>query len=184
MQSLTLRLNSLEDTRAVAVWLASHMALGDALALVGGLGAGKTTLMQAVGKALGVVDRVTSPSYVLVHEYAAKTEALGPFTLTHADVYRLGCAQAESLAPELLPALEAAEGVVAVEWADEASFLQPFLTLRLAFTVGVETPETEDPPRYLTLTPLNDRWTQVLALAPYEAGFPDVNYELPETARA
>ena len=59
---LTLTLNSLEDTRAVAAWLAGHVVLGDALALVGGLGAGKTTLMQSLGKALGVVDRVTSPS--------------------------------------------------------------------------------------------------------------------------
>ena len=180
---LTLQLNSLEDTRAVATWLASHVVLGDALALVGGLGAGKTTLMQAVGKALGVVDRVTSSSYVLVHEYAAKTEALGPFTLTHADVYRLGCAQADSLAPELLPALEAGDGVVAVEWADEAEFLKPFLTLRLAFSVGPIDSEVEEPPRFLTLMPHNQRWAQVLALAPYEADFPDVAYELVESTR-
>jgi tRNA threonylcarbamoyl adenosine modification protein YjeE len=182
--TLTIQLNSLNDTRAVAAWLARHIVLGDALALVGGLGAGKTTFMQAVGKALGVVDRVTSPSYVLVHEYAAKIEALGPFVLTHADVYRMGCAQADSLAPELLPALESADGVVAVEWADEAAFLGEFLTLRLAFSMVPIDSEVEEPPRFLTLTPHNERWAQVLALAPYEANFPDVNYELPETARA
>ena len=178
--TLTLQLNPLENTRAVAAWLATHLVLGDALALVGGLGAGKTTFMQAVGKALGVEERVTSPSYVLVHEYSAKTESLGSFVLTHADVYRLGCAQADSLAPELLPALESADGVVAVEWADEAEFLQPFLTLRLAFSVGTETSENSEPPRFLTLMPLNDRWSQILALAPYEADFPDVVYELSE----
>ncbi|MDH4380015.1 MAG: tRNA (adenosine(37)-N6)-threonylcarbamoyltransferase complex ATPase subunit type 1 TsaE [Vampirovibrionales bacterium] len=181
--TLILKLNSLDDTRAVAAWLASHMVLGDALALVGGLGAGKTTFMQAVGKALGVVDRVTSPSYVLVHEYAAKTEALGLFTLTHADVYRLGCQQADSLAPELLPALESADGVVAVEWADEAAFLSEFLTLRLAFSVKDVTHEAEEPKRFLALTPLNERWGQILLLAPYAVNFPDVAYELSETAR-
>ena len=51
----------------------------------GDMGAGKTTLIQAICKVKGVIDHVTSPTYTLVHEYLdAKNE-----TYYHFDFYRL-----------------------------------------------------------------------------------------------
>ena len=52
--------------------------------LAGDLGAGKTTLVQAICRGYGVSGEVTSPTYALVHEYAS---ARGP--VYHLDLYRL-----------------------------------------------------------------------------------------------
>ncbi|MBM3900065.1 MAG: tRNA (adenosine(37)-N6)-threonylcarbamoyltransferase complex ATPase subunit type 1 TsaE, partial [Gemmatimonadetes bacterium] len=57
---------------------------GTILALEGDLGAGKTTLAQAIARGWGVSTEVTSPTYAIVHEY---TSPRGP--LHHLDLYRL-----------------------------------------------------------------------------------------------
>src|SRR5688500_14350644 len=49
----------------------------------GDLGAGKTTLAQAICRGLGVLDEVTSPTYALVHQYAGRAPVY------HLDLYRL-----------------------------------------------------------------------------------------------
>ena len=54
------------------------------LLLRGGLGAGKTTLVQALSRHLGVEDHVTSPTFSLINEYLAPSE-----TVYHIDLYRL-----------------------------------------------------------------------------------------------
>src|SRR5688500_10651862 len=54
------------------------------VALRGDLGAGKTTLAQAMCRGLGVRDDVTSPTYAIVHEYRG---AHG--VVYHLDLYRL-----------------------------------------------------------------------------------------------
>jgi tRNA threonylcarbamoyladenosine biosynthesis protein TsaE len=52
--------------------------------LTGDLGAGKTTLAQAICRGYGVVDAVTSPTFALVHEYRG-----GATPVYHLDLYRL-----------------------------------------------------------------------------------------------
>jgi tRNA threonylcarbamoyladenosine biosynthesis protein TsaE len=54
------------------------------LALEGDLGAGKTTLVQAIARGLGVTDLASSPTYALVHRYRGRR---GP--VFHLDCYRL-----------------------------------------------------------------------------------------------
>ncbi len=54
------------------------------VALGGDLGAGKTTLVQAICRGYGVAEPVTSPTYALVHEYEAPRGVVW-----HADLYRL-----------------------------------------------------------------------------------------------
>lgn len=54
------------------------------LAISGDLGAGKTTLVQAICRGYGVREPVTSPTYALVHEYAAPRSPV-----YHLDLYRL-----------------------------------------------------------------------------------------------
>lgn len=55
------------------------------ITVAGDLGAGKTTLVQAICRGYGVGDEVTSPTYALVHEYAAVKSPV-----YHLDLYRLG----------------------------------------------------------------------------------------------
>ena len=54
------------------------------VALSGDLGAGKTTLVQAICRGYGVDEDVTSPTYALVHEYASPRSPV-----FHLDLYRL-----------------------------------------------------------------------------------------------
>ena len=80
---LALRSSSAEDTRAIAAAVAQSLFPGDVVALSGDLGAGKTCFVQGAAAALGVAERVTSPSFVLVREYQ------GTVPILHLDVYRL-----------------------------------------------------------------------------------------------
>jgi tRNA threonylcarbamoyladenosine biosynthesis protein TsaE len=54
------------------------------ISLSGDLGAGKTTLAQAICEGYGVTEPVTSPTYALVHRYDAPKSAVN-----HVDLYRL-----------------------------------------------------------------------------------------------
>ncbi|MDQ3460211.1 MAG: tRNA (adenosine(37)-N6)-threonylcarbamoyltransferase complex ATPase subunit type 1 TsaE [Deinococcota bacterium] len=82
-------LSSLAATRALAARLATLLPAGSLLLLAGELGAGKTTLTQALAEALGSPARVSSPTYTLIHEYPTP-EGL----LVHIDAYRLPSAEA------------------------------------------------------------------------------------------
>jgi tRNA threonylcarbamoyladenosine biosynthesis protein TsaE len=72
-------------TRAFARELAERLPPGALLLLDGPLGAGKTTLIAALVAALGGPERVSSPTYTLIHEYPTPQ---GP--IVHVDAYRLG----------------------------------------------------------------------------------------------
>jgi tRNA threonylcarbamoyladenosine biosynthesis protein TsaE len=101
------------------------------IALRGDLGAGKTTLVQAMLSAIGVRDDVTSPSYALVHEYHSPQGVVH-----HLDWYRLrDASQLEQLGwDDVLRQ----EGLVFVEWPERAESALPAYTqeLRLEHVSG------------------------------------------------
>jgi tRNA threonylcarbamoyladenosine biosynthesis protein TsaE len=70
-------------TLAIAAEFAATLKPGDAVALRGPLGAGKTLFAGGVARALGYSGPVSSPSYALVHEYEGK------IPVYHMDLYRL-----------------------------------------------------------------------------------------------
>jgi tRNA threonylcarbamoyladenosine biosynthesis protein TsaE len=70
-------------TEAVGEALGALLDVGDVVVLTGDLGAGKTTFAKGVARALGVTQRVTSPTFTIVQEYDGRV----PFA--HVDVYRL-----------------------------------------------------------------------------------------------
>ncbi|MDB4884749.1 MAG: putative protein family ATPase [Gemmatimonadetes bacterium] len=79
----------------------------------GELGAGKTTLVQAICRGYGVVEEVTSPTFALVHEYQAPRAPV-----YHLDLYRLD-------RPDQLDAIGwdeivSSRSVVLVEWPERA----------------------------------------------------------------
>lgn len=117
---------SADDTREVAAALAGLARRGDVLLLIGDLGTGKTTFAQGFGRALGIDEPITSPTFVLLRHYAGRIDLL------HADVYRLDrAAEVVDLGiPELLD-----EGCVAlIEWGDMAvpALAPEFLEVRIS----------------------------------------------------
>lgn len=105
---------ALPDKRAtsrLAGELAPLLLPGDLLLLAGPLGAGKTFFVRALSRALGLParERVTSPTFTLVHEYATEP------ALVHADLYRLGDGERAVFELGLLEKRD--EGaILAVEW--------------------------------------------------------------------
>ncbi len=77
--------NSLDEMRQIANQLARHVAPGQVLYFEGGLGSGKTTLIQGICQALGVDDPVLSPTFSILKPY---TSASG-LELVHLDLYRI-----------------------------------------------------------------------------------------------
>jgi tRNA threonylcarbamoyladenosine biosynthesis protein TsaE len=101
---------------------------GGVIALIGGLGAGKTHWTKGLVAALGCAVEVTSPTFSLVHEYRG-----GHLTVFHFDFYRLQSA-AELLALGWDEYLDAG-GLIIAEWADKFPELLPPETLWLRFAV-------------------------------------------------
>jgi tRNA threonylcarbamoyladenosine biosynthesis protein TsaE len=109
------------ETKEVAARLARICAPGDAVLLIGDLGAGKTAFAQGFAAALGVEGPVTSPTFALVRQYrchgGAGTGAVE--TLIHADVYRTG--SAGEVVELALAELVEESAIALIEWGDLAA---------------------------------------------------------------
>ena len=108
-----------EATRALARRLAESLESPVVIALYGDLGAGKTLFTQALARALGVTEPVTSPTFTLINEYDLPDGG----RLFHVDVYRLQNAAPEAIALGLEDLFD--EGIVVIEWADRIASLLP-----------------------------------------------------------
>lgn len=119
-------------TQALGQRLAAALFPGAVVALVGPLGAGKTTLVRAIAEGLGVRDSrvVSSPTFVLLQEYSAR------LPIYHFDAYRLRT-PAEFFD---LGAHEYFEGngVCLVEWADRVVSCLPAEHLQITIEVVAE----------------------------------------------
>ena len=78
------------ETKVFASQIAELIKTGGVLALHGELGAGKTTFVQGLAEALGVTDKVLSPTFVLMRQYQLTNTNQQLF---HIDLYRLDQAQ-------------------------------------------------------------------------------------------
>ena len=136
---------SVEETRQLAEALAALARPGDVVVLAGDLGAGKTAFVQGFGRGLGVQERITSPTFTLVHVYD------GRLPIHHLDVYRL-----EQLSEALdlgLPEMLDEGGVVLIEWGEAILPVLPhdFLEVRLTFGDG-------DDDRRISLRSVGPAW--------------------------
>ena len=124
------------DTLAAGRTLAATLNAGDVLALIGGLGAGKTHFVKGLAAGLGLdPGGVTSPTFALLHEYRAPGVARLP--LFHSDFYRLEHA-AEVATLGLDELFDEGGGITAVEWADRFPELLPPGTRWLSFATGTD----------------------------------------------
>jgi tRNA threonylcarbamoyladenosine biosynthesis protein TsaE len=153
---LTLRVTSLDGTRAVAAAVAGLARSGDVIVLSGEMGAGKTAFAQGFGAALGVDGPMTSPTYTLVHSYE-----VGRLTLHHADLYRLDTHH--QVADLGLSELVEDDGILLVEWGDPvAASLGDHLHVALAHDTALADDSDPDgmPPssRTITVTGVGRAW--------------------------
>lgn len=103
-------------TRPAFLALAKSLALKynnspKVIGLTGPLGAGKTTFVQAFGRALGI-QTVKSPSFVVMHEYPRNK-----YPLYHLDFYRLN--KAAQLAPLGIEEILNQKNMILIEWVEK-----------------------------------------------------------------
>ena len=129
---LELASDSPEVTRTFAAALAGCAEAGDLVCLWGDLGAGKTVFAKGFGAGLGVRETISSPSFVLMGEYA------GRLPLFHIDLYRLSSAS-EVLDGGLIDDRQAT-GVVVIEWPDRLGAALPADRLDVHIEGGADEP--------------------------------------------
>ena len=120
----------------LAARVAGHLSPGDTVVLSGEVGSGKTTFVRAAVRALGVEDRVTSPTYQLARGYEGEADGRR-VAVNHLDLYRIeGIENRDVL--ELDDYLEPG-AVTFIEWAEPAlDLLDEPTVVRISY----ETPTT------------------------------------------
>ena len=132
--------------------LAGLLRPGDLVVLNGGLGAGKTTLVQGIGAGLGVRGPVTSPTFVIARVHPPLTGG-GP-ALVHADAYRLGSfGEVDDLDLDA----DVGRAVTVVEWG--TGLAEPLAEDRLEITIE---PDQDGDVRTVRINGHGARWHGVL----------------------
>ena len=134
--AITLVCKSAEATRALAAAIARLAVPGTVIALTGDLGAGKTCFIQGLAAGLGVAGPVTSPTFIMIAEYA------GRLPLYHVDLYRTSSlGEIRGLG---LDELMDGPGVTAIEWAEKGEPLLPARTIRVRIEGAGDEPRAVD----------------------------------------
>ncbi|MFN6461041.1 MAG: tRNA (adenosine(37)-N6)-threonylcarbamoyltransferase complex ATPase subunit type 1 TsaE [Nostoc sp. DedVER02] len=122
-----------EATLRLGINLGESLTPGSVILLEGDLGAGKTTLVQGIGKGLGIVEPIVSPTFTLINEY---TE--GRLPLYHLDLYRLEPQEVAALNLESYwEGVEVIPGIVALEWAERLPYKpDSYLSVSLTYEDG------------------------------------------------
>ena len=123
--------NSVEETIAAGRTYGRDAAQGDVFALTGDLGAGKTQFVKGFVAGLGSRAEVTSPTFVLVHEYED-----GRLPVYHFDFYRLN--SSEAVLRLGFDDYVFGDGVSLIEWADRYPALIPKEAKWLSFELKGE----------------------------------------------
>lgn len=106
------------------------------VALKGELGAGKTTFIKGFSRALGIREKVLSPTFVLIHRHKIKkrfTLHASRFkNLYHIDCYRLN-SEKDLLKLGIKKIFANPENIVLIEWADRVKKLIPKTAIWIHF---------------------------------------------------
>jgi tRNA threonylcarbamoyladenosine biosynthesis protein TsaE len=141
-----------EATLRLGITLGESLTTGSVILLEGDLGAGKTTLVQGIGKGLGITELVVSPTFTLINEY---TE--GRLPLYHLDLYRLEPQEVAALNLETYwEGVEVIPGIVAIEWAERMPYKpDSYLSINLTYEREVT--------RQAEITPFNCGISEAIA---------------------
>ena len=130
----TVVLKNLKETESFGKEFADKLKPGSVVALIGPLGAGKTTLTKAIAKGLGVTETLSSPTFTIVCEYET-----GKMPLYHFDVYRVH--DEDELFEMGFEEYFRKGGVCLIEWADLVLDLLPKDTIVLNLDYGKDEEE-------------------------------------------
>lgn len=109
-------LNNIDE---VAKEFVANMGNAKIFGFYGGMGAGKTTFITAICRALGVVEPITSPTFAIINEYEAESNSI---------VYHFDCYRLETVQDALNIGIEEyfADGnICLIEWAENIEPLLP-----------------------------------------------------------
>ena len=106
---------SLNDTERIGLSIALSICEnnGGLICLYGQVGAGKTAITKFIGKYLGIEEKITSPSFVILNEYHS-----GKIPMYHFDLYRLEKEGVSTILDELDEYGEDNNVLTLVEWAE------------------------------------------------------------------
>jgi tRNA threonylcarbamoyladenosine biosynthesis protein TsaE len=143
-----------EQTRRYGELLGRLVRAGDVLLLGGMIGAGKTTLVQGMGRALRAGDHIQSPTFTLVTEHDGLDADGQPLRIFHIDLYRLdGRDDTRSFGFEEY--LEADDAVTIVEWPEHGrdDLPEEYLLIELDYVA--------DQKRHIHLKPRGRRYVEM-----------------------
>ena len=147
---LTVILPTLQQTQALGRIIGEQASPGQVVLLTGGLGAGKTTLTQAIGRGLAVDEQhyITSPTFSIIHEYP------GRIPLYHMDFYRI--VDEVELVELGIEEYLYGNGFAVIEWPERLGTLTPVERLEIKLEITGETSRTA------TLTATGPGWQPIL----------------------
>jgi len=120
MENIT---KSTEETKKIAIEIAKKIKPGTTVALYGDLGSGKTTFTRYFVQALGIENRVQSPTFVVARKYG---------DINHVDLYRL-TTEEEAVDIGIEEMLEDIDKITIVEWPEIVEKLLPEGTVKIYF---------------------------------------------------
>jgi len=147
---LIVKLPTLEHTQALGRIIGNAASPGQIILLDGGLGAGKTTITQAIGRGLEVEPQyyITSPTFSIIHEYP------GRIPLYHMDFYRIN--DEVELVELGIEEYLYGNGLSVIEWPERLGGLTPEVRLQIKIDI------TGDESRTATLTAVGPGWESLL----------------------
>ncbi len=114
--------SSIEETHQIAETFCQQLNGGEVVALHGELGAGKTTFVQGIAKALGVSNPITSPTFTIMNVYEASHPTIK--LLIHIDCYRIsGADDLRAIGADEYFGRE--DVVVFIEWPERVTSMLP-----------------------------------------------------------
>lgn len=125
-----------EKFAKLVVEKAQTVGKGTFVCLFGDIGAGKTAFSRFVAKNIGVEEKITSPSFVILNEYHS-----GVIPVYHFDLYRLEDVGVKSIIDELEQYSEG-KFLTLVEWAEFSQNQIPFERIEINITYESENERT------------------------------------------
>ncbi|MBP3821242.1 tRNA (adenosine(37)-N6)-threonylcarbamoyltransferase complex ATPase subunit type 1 TsaE [bacterium] len=143
---------SLDDTKELAKKFAKLICdEGCFINLYGEIGAGKTAFVKEVASAIGIKEKVTSPSFVILNEYHSSM-----IPVYHFDLYRLENEGIKTIFDELQEYSEGKQ-ITFVEWAEFSQNQVPFDHIKINVTYD------EDDSRKYTFEGFGDKCKNIVA---------------------